>query len=188
MKAKHFRERIEHILRFLHAFEKRLRWKRTEIIDIDELRYHTKYKEVARPLKALEHIVLVRGSKCWNNNPIIFYVYLAVFKLLFDAKHHKAFAEAKSFEDLFDKAEELLGPNLAQYLSASEWPSVVLQRRKIFKGFDLHALYKPANKSVDTYGMGIRSFMKEYNALRYFRTKDKRTLLKASQEFVGGKK
>jgi len=189
MKEENFHKRIKIILNLLNKFERKLHWKRTTIVDFDKIEYGRYPRNIIkRKLKTMEHASLVVGSKCWNNNPIIFYVYLAVFKLLFDRQFYSEFSTAESFEDLFDKAEEFYGPKYVQYKTASEWPSVVQQRRKIFKGFDLHTLYKPTYKSAETYGVGIRSFMRNHNDLNSFKNKEGVTLLTAARKFTGGKK
>jgi hypothetical protein len=190
MSKKDFSERISHITRILNMLEKKARWKRTSITKFDKIVQYKlpgrPKKKVIRPLKSVENIVLIKSSKCWNNNPIIFYIYLSVFKLLFDEKNYKEFSAAKSFEDLFDSAEEFYGPRFDQYKTASKWPSVIMQRRKIFQGFDLHTLYKPIHKDDSTYGVGIDCFMKGHKLLRNFKNRQNKTLLVSAKEFLGG--
>jgi hypothetical protein len=185
MKNEDFHERVGHITRILNKFERRMHWKRTTITDFDIIEYFVRRK-VKRSLNRSEQIALVEGPKCCTNNPIIFYIYLATFKLLFDEKNYKEFSAAKSFEDLFNRAEEFYGPRFRQYKTASEWPSVITRRRKIFRGFDLDTLYMPVRRGLNVYGVGVHCFIKAQSDLSRFKNKNNKTLLKAAWEFNGG--
>lgn len=160
-----FKKRCKRILELLHPFEKELHWKRTKIFYGDDIT--TSFKQ-----RKKDQLAFVLGSKCWVQNPIFIFPYLAVFKgflyNLFNGNaHNQALRDTSSLQEYF---EYLAKYNRQQYTHAYKWMDVIRDRRKLFKDFtrkDL-SIIKHDNGLVEdvAYAVGIHRLLSNHFTLK----------------------
>lgn len=160
-----FERHCKYILGLLHPFEKELHWKRTKIFygsDVN-LSFNKKKREQA---------AFVLGSKCWVQNPIFLFPYLAVFKgvmydLFGEHEHNEKLRNTPNLEEYF---KYLAQHKKQQYSKAGKWMDVIRDRRKLFKDFtrkDLSSVEREEGKPKDpAYAMGIHSLLTSHLVLK----------------------